>query len=183
MFEVGVVAQFEAAHCLRGDFGPASRLHGHTYRAEVSVQGPTLRPDGTLCDLATLEIHTREVVAGLHYRNLDDLPGFAGQNTTAETVARYIFDQLAPDLSGQPISTLSVRVWESPNAWAGYSAGLTPRPSPSEMERGRGGEATGRGGEATAHLATLIIAVALVVAFARTGWTYFVDYASNPAVP
>ena len=34
MYEVGVVAHFEAAHRLVGDFGPAQRMHGHTYRVE-----------------------------------------------------------------------------------------------------------------------------------------------------
>jgi len=122
MYEVGVVAQFEAAHRLRGDFGPASRLHGHTYRVEVTVHGPALRPDGTLCDLGMLQSHAREVVERLNYQNLDEVAGLAGQNTTAETMARYIFDQLAPGLSGEPVATLGVRVWESPNAWAGYTA-------------------------------------------------------------
>jgi len=122
MFEVGVVVQFEAAHSLRGDFGPASRLHGHTYRVEVTVHGPALRPDGTLCDLGTLQSRAREVADCLHYRTLDEVPGLAGQNTTAETVARFIFDRLAPGLSSEPVATLSVRVWESPNAWAGYAA-------------------------------------------------------------
>ena len=51
MFEVGVVAQFEAAHRLHGDFGPATRTHGHTYRVEIGARGPSLRGDGTLFDI------------------------------------------------------------------------------------------------------------------------------------
>jgi len=51
-YEVGVAAQFEAAHQLGGDFGPAARLHGHTYRLEVSLRCAELQPDGTAYDLA-----------------------------------------------------------------------------------------------------------------------------------
>ncbi|HZF58812.1 MAG TPA: 6-carboxytetrahydropterin synthase, partial [Rubrobacter sp.] len=39
MYEIYVAASFEAAHRLVGDFGPATRLHGHTYRLEVVVRG------------------------------------------------------------------------------------------------------------------------------------------------
>ena len=39
MYEVYVAARFEAAHRLVGDFGPATRMHGHTYRMEVIVRG------------------------------------------------------------------------------------------------------------------------------------------------
>jgi 6-pyruvoyltetrahydropterin/6-carboxytetrahydropterin synthase len=38
MFEIGVSAQFEAAHRLVGDFGPATRMHGHTCRLEALVR-------------------------------------------------------------------------------------------------------------------------------------------------
>ena len=120
MFEVGIVTQFEAAHQLHGNFGPATRVHGHTYRVEVIARGPTLRTDGTLCDMGLLQNLTREVVDTLHYQNLNDLPEFVGKNTTAEIVSRYIFEQIVPGLSLARDTTITVRVFESPSAWAGY---------------------------------------------------------------
>ena len=54
MYEVYVAAQFEAAHRLVGDFGPATRMHGHTYRLEVIVRGKRLSGDGTLYDIGRL---------------------------------------------------------------------------------------------------------------------------------
>src|SRR5919202_873710 len=95
MFEVGVVAQFEAAHRLRGDFGPATRRHGHTYRVEVRARGQTLRPDGTLFDIARLQEALRDVTAALHYRDLDEVPELAQLNTTAEALAHYVFTRIA----------------------------------------------------------------------------------------
>ena len=124
MFEVGIEAEFEAAHQLRGNFGPATRLHGHTYRVEAIVRGESLCDDGTLCDISMLEQATNNVVSSLDYRNLDDLDVFAGQNTTAEIVAKYVFDKIARRLSGHGLSSLIVRVWESPHAYAAYEGSL-----------------------------------------------------------
>jgi len=127
LYEVGIVTGFEAAHRLHGDFGPAQRLHGHTYRVEITVQGEHVRKDGTLCDIAVLQEAAGELMAELHYRNLDELPAFAEKNSTAEAVARHLFDALSPVLVGVELSTLTVRVWESPSAWAGYSGPLAAR--------------------------------------------------------
>jgi 6-pyruvoyltetrahydropterin/6-carboxytetrahydropterin synthase len=124
MFEVGVVAQFEAAHRLHGEFGPATRRHGHTYRVEVAVRGPALRADGTLCDIGLLQQAVQDVVSGLHFRDLDELAAFEGRNSTAEVVAQYLFEQLAPRLADQGLSALVVRVWESPQAYASFEGTL-----------------------------------------------------------
>jgi 6-pyruvoyltetrahydropterin/6-carboxytetrahydropterin synthase len=124
MFAIGIVAQFEAAHRLRGDFGPASRVHGHTYRVEVEASGTELQPDGTLFDIGKLRPWVDETVAALNYQNLDELPAFADRNTTAETVAHYIWRTLAHRLSGHRLANLTVRVWESPQVYAAYSGDL-----------------------------------------------------------
>lgn len=118
MYEVGVIAQFEAAHRLVGDFGPATRLHGHTYRMEVLVRGPQLKPDGTLYDIGQLQSSISALVGKMHYQNLDEVPGLAGTNTTAERVASFCWEQLAPELTGHGLNTLIVRIWESPGAYA-----------------------------------------------------------------
>ena len=124
MFSVGIVSQFEAAHRLQGDFGPASRTHGHTYRVEVSVAGEQLRDDATLCDIGTLRAMLDNLIALLNYRDLDEVQGFRGRNTTAEAVAGFFFDGLKKDLVGQALEQLSVRVWESPQAYAECSGRL-----------------------------------------------------------
>lgn len=118
MYEVGVVAQFEAAHRLVGDFGPATRLHGHTYRLEVTVRGERLRPDGTLYDLGRLRAQVEALAASLHYQELESVPELAGQNTTAEVVARHCWETLAANLRGQGLASLRVALWESPQVYA-----------------------------------------------------------------
>ncbi len=124
MYEVGVTAQFEAAHRLVGNFGPATRLHGHTYKLEAAVRGADLHTDGTLFDITALQAAVDALVADLHYTNLDEVPGLAGTNTTVERVARFCWERLATALAGQPLVELSVRVWENPGVYAGYTAAL-----------------------------------------------------------
>lgn len=127
MYEIGVVEQFEAAHRLRGDFGPATRTHGHTYRVELVLRGPRLRADGTLCDLGQVGKALREAVRELHYQDLDALPALKGRNTTAEVVAEHLLERVAAALAFHGLDSIAVRLWESPSAFAGVERSITPR--------------------------------------------------------
>ena len=85
MFVVGVSDHIMIAHSLRGEtFGPAQRLHGATYEVRVEVLAPELDADGIVVDIGLLRTVLRETLAPLDYQNLDDLPEFAGENTTTE---------------------------------------------------------------------------------------------------
>lgn len=126
MYEIGVATQFEAAHRLVGDFGPATRLHGHTYRLDVVVRGRRLRDDGALYDIGRLRELVDTLAATLHYHDLGDVPGLAGVNTTAEAVARYCWETLAASLRGADLASLLVRVWESPQVYAARDDVLGP---------------------------------------------------------
>ena len=118
MYEVYVATQFEAAHRLVGDFGPATRTHGHTYRMEVILRGENLRDDATLYDIGVLRTAVEDLATSLHYRDLDEIPGLSDTNTTAEAVAHYCWERLAPPLRGQDLDSLAVRIWESPQVYA-----------------------------------------------------------------
>ena len=118
MYEVYVAARFEAAHRLIGDFGPAARTHGHTYRMEVILRGQHLADDGTLYDIGELGQAVEELAGSMHYRDLNEVPGLADVNTTAEAVASYCWEKLAQSLRGRGLDSLTVRIWESPEAYA-----------------------------------------------------------------
>ena len=118
MYEIYVAARFEAAHRLVGDFGPASRMHGHTYRIEVILRGQHLGNDGTLYDIGELRQAVDGLASSLHYRDLNEVPDLAGVNTTAEAVADYCWEKLAPPLRNKGLDSLAVRIWESPDAYA-----------------------------------------------------------------
>jgi 6-pyruvoyltetrahydropterin/6-carboxytetrahydropterin synthase len=118
MYEIYVAARFEAAHRLVGDFGIATRTHGHTYRVEVILRGQHLGEDGTLYDIGELGQAVGELVGSMHYRDLNEVPGLQEVNTTAEAVASYCWEKLAEPLRGQGLDSLTVRIWESPDAYA-----------------------------------------------------------------
>ena len=118
MYEVYVAARFEAAHRLVGPFGPAARTHGHTYRMEVILRGQHLADDGTLYDIGELGQAVEGLAGSMHYRDLNEVPGLADVNTTAEAVASYCWEKLAQSLRGRGLDSLTVRIWESPEAYA-----------------------------------------------------------------
>src|SRR5438874_5942421 len=105
MYEIGVSAQFEAAHALRGDFGPATRLHGHTYRLDVIVRGERLDSEGALYDIGKLRTAVDALAGSLNYRNLNEVSDLAGVNSTAEAVAQYCWLTLAPQLRGKALTS------------------------------------------------------------------------------
>jgi 6-pyruvoyltetrahydropterin/6-carboxytetrahydropterin synthase len=119
-FEIGITAEFESAHSLSGDFGPATRLHGHTYRVEVRVAACDIDETGTFYDIGALRAELSSAIEPLHYRNLNEVPELAGRNTTAELVARHIFNKLAPPLRRVGVEGLKVTVWESSWSFASY---------------------------------------------------------------
>lgn len=118
-------ATFEAAHRLRGDFGSATRLHGHTYQVEAAVRGPAVDPDGTLVDVGLLRRLLDAALAPLRHQDLDALETFRGRNTTAEVVAHHLFAILRTGLAeAERAATLRVTVWESPSVYAAYEGPL-----------------------------------------------------------
>jgi 6-pyruvoyltetrahydropterin/6-carboxytetrahydropterin synthase len=118
MYEVYVAARFEAAHRLVGDFGPASRMHGHTYRMEAILRGQRLQDDGTLYDIGELRQAVDDLATSLDYRDLNEVPDLADVNTTAEALADYCWESLAAPLRDRGLDSLVVRIWESPDVYA-----------------------------------------------------------------
>jgi 6-pyruvoyl-tetrahydropterin synthase len=95
MYSVTVRDHVMIAHSFTGPvFGPAQRLHGATYVVDVELKRPTLDADGIVVDIGRAADALRRVLADLNYRNLDEVPSFAGRNTTTEFLARVVFDGL-----------------------------------------------------------------------------------------
>jgi len=95
MYSVTVRDHVMIAHSLKGEvFGPAQRLHGATYVVDVELKRAELGADGIVVDIGRAADALRRVLADLNYRNLDEVPAFAGRNTTTEHLARTVFDGL-----------------------------------------------------------------------------------------
>lgn len=145
MYTVCVSDHMLVAHSLRGEvFGPAQRLHGATYVVDVELRRRALDSTGVVVDIGLAAQSLRAIIGELHYRNLDDQPDFAGQNTTTEYLARFIFDRMAARLEAGTlgeeaagIESIKVTLRESPVAWAAYEGQVGKAASVNESERGR----------------------------------------------
>ena len=133
MYSVIVRDHMMVAHSFRGEmFGPAQQLHGATFVVDVEFRSRTLDPSGMLVDIGRASQVLREVMAGFNYHNLDDDPAFAGVNTTAEVLARAVFDRMAAAVAAGRVGAgvvegLRVTLHESHIAAAAFE-GLLPRP-------------------------------------------------------
>jgi 6-pyruvoyltetrahydropterin/6-carboxytetrahydropterin synthase len=133
MYTLGVRDHLMIAHSFRGEvFGPAQRLHGATYVVDMEFRRRELDTDGLVVDIGLASQALQRVLAALNYRNLDEVPEFAGKNTTTEFLARELFVRMgaaiaAGELGEQArgLTALSVTLNESHIAWATYEADLT----------------------------------------------------------
>ena len=90
--------RFEAAHDLP-TFPPehkCRRLHGHSFRFDVIVEGEVDPAKGYLIDYGDLKIAAEPLVRQLDHYYLNEIQGLS--NPTSETLARWIYDRLAPSL-------------------------------------------------------------------------------------
>ena len=131
MYTVSVRDHFMIAHSFRGEvFGPAQRLHGATYVVDVEFRRAGLDANGIVVDIGRAIDALRAALAPLNYRNLDDVPEFAGRNTTTEFLAKWVFDRMAEsarsgalgDTAG--LESMRVTLNESHVAWAAYEGRL-----------------------------------------------------------
>jgi len=108
--------RFEAAHRLPNvpDTHPCSRMHGHSYRIEVRLEGPVAPDTGFVADFLDLEKSFAEILGALDHRCLNDVDGLA--NPTAENIAIWIWARLKPGIP----QVSAVRVFETPECWAEY---------------------------------------------------------------
>ena len=135
MYSVAVQDHFMIAHSFRGAiFGPAQGLHGATYDVELEFRRDELDPDGLVVDIGLATAALRSVLGELNYKNLDELPEFAGANTTTEYMARAIFDRIATAIDegslgehAGGLASMRVRLTESPRAWAAYEGAIARR--------------------------------------------------------
>jgi 6-pyruvoyl-tetrahydropterin synthase len=121
------------AHSFEGEvFGPAQRLHGATFVVDLELRRQGLDADGIVADIGLVGELLKSVLAPINYRNLDDVPDFAGRNTTTEVLAREIChrvrDRIRDGALGEEakaaLATLKVTLRESHIAWASYETGL-----------------------------------------------------------
>ena len=88
----------EAAHWLPNvpERHKCRRMHGHTFRVQVYVEGPVDDRLGWVMDFADLKAAFQTIEDQLDHRCLNDVEGL--ENPTSENLARWIWARLTPAL-------------------------------------------------------------------------------------
>src|SRR5579883_2052806 len=112
--------RFEAAHHLPEHQGKCARLHGHSYKLEVTLRGPIKDALGTsdhgmVMDFSDLSQIVKEAV--IEPLDHQDLNTVTGVYPTAENLVHWIWGQLVNH--GLPQKLLRrVRLWETETSFA-----------------------------------------------------------------
>jgi 6-pyruvoyl-tetrahydropterin synthase len=95
MYAVEVRDHIMIAHSFKGEmFGPAQQLHGATFVVDVAFFREALSANSVVVDIGRATDELKAILQPLNYKNLDELPQFKGQQTTTETLSRYVFDKM-----------------------------------------------------------------------------------------
>ena len=108
---------FEAAHRLPNvpETHRCHRMHGHSYRVELTVAGPVDPRTGWVVDFFDMEAIFAPVLLQLDHYCLNEVAGL--ENPTAENIAAWIWQRTKDGLPGLS----SVKVFETPMSWAEYA--------------------------------------------------------------
>lgn len=106
--KIGVIQHMDSSHLLPGH--PKCGVpHGHTYRVELTVEGPL--QNGMVMDFAEAKGHLRAVMGELDHKDLNTIIALP----SCENICDHIHRQMQSRLPGK---TLHIRVWEGDGKWA-----------------------------------------------------------------
>ncbi len=137
MYKITKIFEFEASHKLFLDYESAcSNIHGHSYKAEVSVFGTELNKNGMIMDFTELKQIKNWVMDNWDHaliipkkieieKSVIEFAGkihnFEYENVTAELMAKYLHS-LCEMFFGIGKYTYSIVIWETSNNRAEYSS-------------------------------------------------------------
>ncbi|WP_374470938.1 6-carboxytetrahydropterin synthase QueD [Phenylobacterium sp.] len=100
IFEITKTATFDAAHYITDgpEHRPYTNLHGHSFKVEATVAGPTQEPVGWVADFAELDQSLKAVALELDHGLLNDKPGL--ERPTLEHICLYFAERLKPQFPG-----------------------------------------------------------------------------------
>ncbi|MBQ9897086.1 MAG: 6-carboxytetrahydropterin synthase QueD, partial [Synergistaceae bacterium] len=102
---------FDAAHNLIKYHGKCERLHGHTYKLAVILEG-SIAQDGEdmiidFCEISS--IVKSKIISRLDHCYINDLIS----QPTAENIALWIWHELEHDLERENCRLFEIRLWET----------------------------------------------------------------------
>ena len=98
--EIWRTITFEAAHRLPNvpEGHKCARLHGHSFRVEVHLEGEVGSESGWVMDFADIRDVLEPIRLELDHYYLNEVDGL--ENPTSENLARWIWERVVPDLPG-----------------------------------------------------------------------------------
>lgn len=120
MFVLKIVTDFASAHSLRNYPGDCSRLHGHNWKVEVSIESEVLDATGIAIDFREIKKQTKKVVKRVDHQYLNDISPFNELNPTAENIAKYFYQEVSILINNQNVHVFEVIIWETPRASVTY---------------------------------------------------------------
>ena len=122
--------EFEASHYYwlaelspdenRERFGPNVHRHGHNYTLKVRVEGHVDARDGMVINIKDIDRLLRKEILKRYDHQLinEQHPTFLRQLPTTENLARVMWSEIMPQLTGCMLN--KVRLYESPTLYADY---------------------------------------------------------------
>jgi 6-pyruvoyltetrahydropterin/6-carboxytetrahydropterin synthase len=123
VYEVSKDFAFSAAHQIRMHGGKCERLHGHNWTIRIHARATELNAIGMVLDFADLQAIVADLCARFDHRNVNEIPPFTDENTTAELLARYFYTEAGRRLAASErgrVTVSRVEVWENPGSLAVY---------------------------------------------------------------
>lgn len=116
--KIGKHFEFEASHILPKHPGKCGRMHGHSYKLTVLVDGPVEKDSGMVIDFfAIKDIVKEEILNKYDHRHMNDY----FDNPTAENMAQEFFkvinEKLKKKTNGK-VKLSSLRLYETSNSFA-----------------------------------------------------------------
>ncbi len=130
MFSVMVERHFQATHAVAQPDGTLEPLHAHDWVIQASFEAEQLNADGFVVDFVRVQDILGGILQPLTGANLNEHEWFRGRGTSAELLARRLFDTLDTP-AWAPARLEQVRVREAPGCWAAYRR-RPPHPPPAD---------------------------------------------------
>ncbi|MEJ2143151.1 MAG: 6-carboxytetrahydropterin synthase QueD [Gammaproteobacteria bacterium] len=120
-YTMKILTDFAAAHYLREYEGECSRLHGHNWKVEVTVEASALDKVGMGMDFKVIKKATKGLVDELDHYNLNDIPPFNEINPTAENISAFLYKELSARLNNDAAKVKAITLWETDRACVTYT--------------------------------------------------------------
>lgn len=106
--------KFDSAHYLTQYKGKCEKMHGHTYKMHVTIEGE-VKKDGMVYDFVELKkLVNKKVIDKLDHALLNDVI----ENPSAENICIWAWDQLKSEIKGADLH--EIKVWETATSFATY---------------------------------------------------------------